>query len=246
MADVSSYYFFRYFIHPVCQLRLNLEKGGYIDTKELVAQFFTRLEHERRIGYAMGDTMFWLYLIRLLAEGMFLCKFARTRNIKRHLPKEVDIEQVVESDYPFIYVVIDRNRQIIMLQKNTSVFYDIDQAKRQFHKFFARAAGVKQHEIVIDEIVHESQFWVCIEESEAIYSVTLHLKAPNLFGFSEEASSFLRYVKDDVNDTSMDIRFDNANGHLRINRNPHKAINIESLVAYASGGGGTYPICAVQ
>ncbi|WP_156273534.1 hypothetical protein [Neomoorella glycerini] len=223
------------------QLKLNFGSSngeGVTDVKSLLSQqFFSKLEKDGKIEYMVRETNFLLYLTRVLDTGTFLCKFARGLNLKRHTPGEKDIESIIETNYPYIYIVIDKHHQIIMLQKKTTVFRNIDQAKNSFHSFLVGVIGAAPFEISINDITSIQQFWKCIKEAEAVFYVRFHLKTPNLWGFSEEASNLLRKVKESINNTSLELKFENENGQLHIEKD---SLNIGSLADYASGGGGSW------
>jgi hypothetical protein len=235
----STYYFFRYFLHPMRQLRINWHGAEPADVRDLLSNFFVTLEHDGKISCLVGEREFLLYLIRTLGPDILVCKFARGLTLKRHQPGERDIESVTEPNYPYIYVVIDRQRQILMLQKKTTVFRSIDQASSSFRRFLLAATGAGAHEISINDITSTQHFWKCIEEAEAVYYVMFRLKAPNLLGFSEEAATSLRRIKESVNNTAIEIKLEHEDGYLRIQRE-NDQLNLGSLVDYASGGGGSW------
>ena len=66
-------------------------------------------------------------------------KFGKDMPITRFGLSETgsDIVEKKESSYPFIYVIIDKTKQIILLEKKTTIYANATQSKNSFHKFCA-------------------------------------------------------------------------------------------------------------
>lgn len=239
----SEYYLYRYFV-VTGQLSYDLHTvdGQPIDPRDRIPRFLSRLEQTRKATQTIGDRKYLLYLFKRLGETVYICKLAREFTTPIHKPGEVDIERVREQDFPFVYVVIESGLQVLLIQKKTTVFSSLDQAKRIIGAFLAASSGLRESELRIDEITHEREFWRHVEEAEAVYWLNLRLKSPNLPDFHGEASRLLREIRQVTNQDELGVEFRNHDGQLRL-----PAVDwLQSFIRYITDGGGSWAMKILQ
>lgn len=142
-------------------------------------------------------------------------------------------------EYPYIYIIIDLKRQIVLIENKTSIFRTINIAKNKFIEWITLKKEMFDYNLKIDEITYEQVFWDYVKNSNSIYELTLRMKSPNLFDGWIEANELLKKLKSIFNNTETQIKFSNENGKLVILKE-----QVESYIKYITGGGGDWKLKA--
>src|SRR5690606_35101084 len=143
------------------------------------------------------------------------------------------IETIEDKRYPFIYLILDIERQIILIQHKTSVFKDIDIPKTKIEKFITKNLSVYGLVAKIQEISSEITFWEQLKEYDQIYSFDITLNAPNLFGARYRANDLSKDIQENYNATEFRIKLKNALGKLKLLKE-----NVSDYIKLASAGAG--------
>ncbi len=235
MKDERStlFYAYRYFIIHSGQQSLFKEK------RELIKELVDRCILERKLEINIENRKHLLIHARTFSDNVQLFKFSKDIPVTKFMldEKTSDIIESKESNYPFIFIFIDTSKQMILLEKKTSVYNTIKQSEHVFKTFVDSYYFDPNYTFTMDEITDNSSFWSNIERSEKIYELTLNLKSPNLFGGILETNSFLKKVKEKLNNEETDIKVKNSKGELTINHE-----TLDDPLKYASSGGGHWEL----
>ncbi|WP_374720773.1 hypothetical protein [Peribacillus tepidiphilus] len=228
-----KFHAFRYFLVPFGD-QLSLNHVLY-EKNQLIYNIFKSLQNDKKI-----DTIYWnkryvLYITETLAEGLYVCKFAREINITIDKEGSTDIESIPESSFPYIYIIVDLHRQIILIQNKHSVFNRIETPKNAFASMFNTLIEQFDYEFSLDTITSQNEFWQYYKNNEGIFEFELRMKSPNLFGGIVDAESLLKQINEDYNNTETTLKVKNSQGKLKIARD-----KIQSFIKYVSGGGGEW------
>jgi hypothetical protein len=228
-----KFHAFRYFLVPFGD-QLSLNHVLY-EKNQLIYNIFKSLQNDKKI-----DTIYWnkryvLYITETLAEGLYVCKFAREINITIDKEGSTDIESIPESSFPYIYIIVDLHRQIILIQNKHSVFNRIETPKNAFASMFNTLIEQFDYEFSLDTITSQNEFWQYYKNNEGIFEFELRMKSPNLFGGIVDAESLLKQINEDYNNTETTLKVKNSQGKLKIAR-----VKIQSFIKYVSGGGGEW------
>jgi hypothetical protein len=233
VGDTCDYVAYRYSLVAAQQLSL-----FPTSRKEVIGGLTEALRTRPKLAYLIKRRRYLLYRINELPGPKFICKLARERRFKKHDEGDEDINIAAETDYPFVYLIIDFQRQIILVQKRTPVFRDIATAKDVLQDLLRKALQSEHYVFTLDEITCRHQFWnVVSRATDGITSLELELRAPNLFGATAEAKDLLQECRDKHNATEIGLRVKNEQGHLRIIRQ-----HFESFINYIAAGGGRYTL----
>jgi len=214
----------------------DFEKPELADPRTRIPAFFKKLESEKRVISKVKRRNYLLYFSCRYGQEVYICKFARESTTAIHKAGEQDIELIGEQNFPFIYVIVDVYRQAMLIQKKTTVFRTMRQAKQTISAFIAISAGLREHEFRVDEITDEREFWRYVEEAQKIYKLDLRLKSPNLFGFHEETSAVLRELRNIINQDELRLELRNAEGLLQL----HPVSWLRNALRYITDGGGSW------
>lgn len=232
----NKFYAYRYFIVPTDQ-QMTMDQLIISDKEELLVRFFEVLKEKNKIEGSYWNKNYILYLTKELASGLFLCKFAKQKNITIYEPGNVDIEDSDEKSYPYIYIIIDLNRQIFLIQEKQSIFPSRATSRNSFQEIINNFIENYDYIIAVDEITYEQDFWKQLQMHDSIYELELTMKSPNLFGSLVEAEELLKEINNTYNNTETTIKVKNDKGKLRLVRD-----KIQSFIKYISSGGGKWSL----
>lgn len=236
MKEYNNFAAFRYFIVPSQQISL----FDTIDEKRerAVIYFLEKLKKASKISYEIENRKYLLVYNRKIEKDYYILKFSSEQYRTLFKEGEFDIEDATEPDYPFVYLIFDIKRQIILVEMNTSVFQTPLQTKNKLQKCLQTEFFLTGFDVLIKEIVDEKNFWYYVNTGKPIYSIKLILNSPNLFGGFIETSKMLSAIRKRYNNTQVSLEVHNSN-------NPLTGIDKENeelseAVKYAEAGGGEW------
>ena len=235
MRASDSFAAFRYFIVPNEQISL----FDTVEEKrnEAVTSLFEKITTEHKLTYELKGHKHILVFNRKIAKDVFLCKFSKEENITLFLEGELDIENVVNTNLPFVYLVFDIKRQIILIQLKTSVFKSVEATKNKLEKCMEIEFVRYGFTVKIDEITDEANFWTFVDNSDGVIEIELELNSPNLFGGHANINEMLKLINNEYNNTQTTFKVKNEKGKLSL-----KKLNesLQSALKYISGGAGRW------
>lgn len=229
---------YRYFIVPSEQI-------SFFDTvdekrKNAANIFFSALITEKKKSWEIKGKKHLLVFNRQLSDSIFVCKFSM--ETKKTIFKEgvADIENIDEVDYPFIYVIIDTQHQIVLLELKTSVFSSLNTSKEKLKRCFEQGFELHGFEVMFEEITDSSTFWTFVGNSIGVYEIAFTLNSPNLFGGYNDTNDMLRQISDTYNNNQTTIKLDSKKAQLVNIKKENR--QLKDAVEYASAGGGDWTL----
>jgi hypothetical protein len=227
----SKYFSYRYFLVSASRTESMFPKTK----NEVIIGLKSNLKDIVRISEEYKQRKYLLYFIKAMTENLYLLKLARERHYNKHEAGEKDIETAEDTEFPFVYVIIDFNRQITLIQKKSYVFQNISTSQNILQALINASVDFGQYIFTLDEISHKEKFWQLINKSSKIYSMRLNLRAPNLFGNRYEANKYLKEEQKISNAAEVNVELKNEQGNLLI-----KEERVGTYVDYIAAGGGSY------
>lgn len=184
-----------------------------------------------------------LYSIKVMvndeAIGVMAGIVAKAKIINGH---DVEFNAFSVDDYPPMVWFWDREQQVILLEKKTTVFATATAASKAFSRItnniILADIGLRADiEPVLNK--NENNFWAEYDKFECIESVSFELTPPNLFGNTEKE------MKRALNDT---VQATNANKVITTLENKSSKLNLKSdswinnLVNWCRKGGGNWTL----
>lgn len=229
---------YRYFIVPNEQLSLFDEVEE--KRKTAIQCFFSDLIQKKKQSWEINGRKYLLIFNCQLSDMVYICKFSMETKKTIFVESDFDIENIAEVDYPFIYVIIDTRRQIVLFELKTSAFSSLNVAKDKLKTCFEIIFSPHGFEVLFEEIVDSNTFWTFVNDSQGIYEVSMKLNSPNLFGGFNDTNDMLKDISKTYNNNQTMIRISANKPNLtNINQN-NKAL--KDAVEYASGGGGEWTL----
>jgi len=176
-----------------------------------------------------------IHLYKEINEDLFICKLARIQDITKFQDENKDFKEVKEKSYPFVYIIIDLNCQIILIQEDSSVFRTKEISSDKLYKYL-QVVNDSSYILTIDEITSLSNFWDLVE-NEKVYKLNLNIKSPNLFGGDSGAEELAKDIHRTTNATETNIEIINHDGDLKL-----KKSFLNTFLEYIASGGGRWTL----
>jgi len=237
-SSASLFYSYRYFVVKNTQLSLfeNDDLSPIIDMIE-------KCQKEKQISVEVEGREDLLLYAHNYNEHTHLFKFCRNFPITKYIHDEekAEIVESREPNYPFVYVIIDTHKQIVLLENKTTIYPTIDSCKNAFKAFVIAFIHNLNYSYSMDEITNLSTFWETIKNADKIFELKLNLKSPNLFGSALATNALLKGIKEDFNNDELDMSLKNTDGNLSITQE-----KLGDAIDYAGGGGGHWQLLLIR
>ena len=237
-SSASLFYAYRYFVVKNSQMSLfqNEDLSPIID-------MIKKCKKEKQISVEVEGREDLLLYAHNYNEHTYLFKFCRNFPITKYVHDEekAEIVESREPNYPFVYVIIDTQKQIVLLENKTTIYPTINSCKNAFKAFVITFIHNLNYSFSMDEITNLSTFWETIKNADKIYELKLNLKSPNLFGSALTTNELLKTLKTDYNNDELDMSLKNADGNLSITQE-----KLGDAIDYAGGGGGHWQISLIR
>jgi hypothetical protein len=191
--------------------------------------------------FMVRRSRFILYFIKDLLPEVYLLELAREE--RQNMPVEGDtkIEEVSVRRAPFVYVILDIKKQIILMQEKKTAFQDNEVSIERLRTYFE--SKLQQYFIVpsITPISNTATFWEEVKNADGIKEFDITLNAPNLFKGRQKAEELVEEVHEEFNVTEFEIKLKNKLGQLKLLYE-----NAKDFVSLAASGGGKYVLKLIK
>jgi hypothetical protein len=230
---MSRYYVFRFFQSSNLQTELFKDNG----TVNQLQRLFDDVNSNKKVALQIDVKKHLLIKIASLSDAIVICKFCREKEIVKYdyNEKQEDIVEIVEANYPYIIIIINKNSQLIFIEHKSSVYPKIDEAKKVFESFMHMYSIQFNGHVSLDEITKTSNFWDNINSADAIYEIQIRLNAPNLFGSAITTNELVTTIKEEFNNDETILTVRSEKGNLIA-----KPDILNDPIRYASAGGGSW------
>ncbi|EMW0821542.1 MULTISPECIES: hypothetical protein [Klebsiella] len=180
----------------------------------------------------------WRYTLKISiesSEGIMAGVISKQQKIRGH---DKDFHEFDVDNYPPVIWIWDKDEQILLVEKKTSVFRDALQTAKAFEDLgnneYLSELGLR---VFIEPCLEIDDFWSEYHNLEFIDNVTFTLVTPNIFGNSKEAlTAELRDIERDTNANSITTSFENKDGNLKLANSSWAS----TLVDWVKDGGGSW------
>lgn len=230
----SPFFAYRYLVTPISE-QMTITQQLNKPKEELIRDFIEKLATTTKTEWSKGKKRYLFYGSQHF-ENVYIIKYARETNENIYIEgdNDINIEQIKEAK--FVYLFIDTENQIILLERNQSVFSSIDNSVSVLEDFLRKHMREFDYVVNIYPLVSKRKFWNYIDSADEIYELTLELNAPNMAFFGhEDTRDVLQQIKETTNNEEFDLSFKNKEGRLRILREA-----LGSWIDYIREVGGRY------
>ena len=170
-------------------------------------------------------------------EGVMAGVISKQQKIKGH---DKEFREFDVDNYPPIVWIWDREEQVLLVEKKTSVFKDVHQVAKAFEDLanndYLAQLGLR---VFIEACLEMEDFWSEYHRLQFIDKVSFTLITPNIFGSSKQAlTDDLRKLEADTNANAVTTTFENKDGNLKLKGSHWASI----LVDWVKDGGGSWVI----
>jgi hypothetical protein len=170
--------------------------------------------------------------------NIYIFKFAKERNESIYTEGDIDIEKAEMKTTKFIYLFINVEHQIILIERNTTVFSKIESAVQALSDFFRQEMIKFDYLVNVYPLVSKMSFWNYIDEADFLYSLNLVMNAPNMaFLGNNDTREVLEEIKKSTNNEEFELTFTNKEGKLKIAKD-----TLGNWINYIMEVGGRYSI----
>jgi len=171
-----------------------------------------------------------------LTDTIFLLQLAKEETFQKPTEGSEELLEVTDIRFPFIFIIVDVQRQILLIQERTSIM-TIESIVNRLEAHWTSKLSEYHIVFTIRPINDSNNFWDELKDAEQIEEFDVTLNAPNLFRGRFEASKFVQEVYDEYNITDFTMRFRNKIGQLKVVKE-----NVEDLVKLAAAGAGEFAL----
>lgn len=230
----SPFFAFRYLVTPVSE-QISINQILNKSKEELMVDVIHNLSESTKTEWTRGSKRYLFYGSQS-KKDVFVIKFARETNEKIYVEGDDDIEIKGIKEAKYVYLIVDTKHQIILLERNLSVFNSMNNAISVLADFFREKMREFDYVVNIYPLASKRKFWNYVEKAEEIFELSLVMNAPNmaLFGH-EDTRDVLQQIKEATNNEEFDIAFKNKDGNLKIVKE-----TLGSWIDYVREIGGRY------
>jgi len=231
----SPFFEYRYLVTPINEQQVSIFHQLNEDKKKLMLNVFENINNAGKTVWVKGTKRYLFYGFQK-QDDLFIIKYAKESDENIYIEGEDDIEIKDIKETKFIFLIVDTINQIILLERNQSVFSSIKNSIDIVAEFLREKMREFDYVVNIYPLVSKKKFWNYVDAADEIYELSLVMNAPNmpLFGNSD-TRKVLQTIKDTTNNEIFDISFKNKEGKLKIARE-----TLESWIDYIQEVGGRY------
>lgn len=225
----AFYYSYRIFLTEPLQ-------GHLFGPKEVsFRKIFERMEKSSVVFLDYSEHIIYHY--KKIGDSFIIWQFSKRQDFEKPVAKENGIEVVFDFKHPFIYLVFDIKRQIVLIQYDSSVFQKLESSKSKLEKFLNDLLSPEKIAVTITEISDQREFWTKVEEMDVINDVTLEYNPPNFFHGENAVDELVDEVHKETNYQKFSIFLQNKLEGLTF-----KIDTFKNHISRLSSGAGQYII----
>lgn len=152
----------------------------------------------------------------------------------------------IDESYPSIYLLWDRDEQVIIVEKDMSIFPDYEVLFRSIEDHLNKLLVKYELRVSVVPLTERINFWRTIRkyvDGGYLYDVKFKLYMPNFFSKTQESLKEIKEALDaekkDYNATESSRQISNPGGRLNIQENDKKT---NAALEWITKGGGEWSI----
>lgn len=190
--------------------------NAQVSKEQYFKDFLDTIIERRKHEFVSGSKRYIFYYIDELLPGVYCFQLAK-EEVKITLKEgDTKVEEEPTIQTPFVYVILDRDKQLVLINEKTSVFQDINTSRGKIEHLFTENLQIHDITTYLLPIGDSNDFWKEVEESDSISQLDISLIAPNMFGGRMKAADFVKETKEKLNITQVDLKFKNKKGKLSV------------------------------
>lgn len=230
----SPFYAYRYLVTPKSE-QVSIIQELNESKEKLMKKMVAQLSNNTKTEWTKGNKRYLFYGFQN-QDNINIIKFARETNENIYVEGDDDIEIKGIKEAKYVFVIIDTKNQIILLEKNVSVFQSINSSINTLSEFFRSVMLEYDYVVNVYPLVSDKKFWSYVESADEIFELSLVMNAPNMaFYGHEDTRDILKQIKETTNNEEFDVSFKNKEGNLKI-----KKESLGSWIDYIREVGGKY------
>jgi len=148
--------------------------------------------------------------------------------------------EISDTTQPNVLVLWDSSQQVILVERNTSVFHKYETVFKSIEYHFNNLVGSYELIVSVIPLTEEMEFWKFINMYGDIYRINFQLIAPNFFGNTQKSvKDILDAVKEEYNAPELSTQIANPMGGIKVSDSDTKII---SFLNWIKEGGGRWLI----
>ncbi len=230
----SPFFAYRYLVTPISQQSLFPSKTGK-SKEELMIEIVENLAINTKTEWIKGNKRYLFYGFQN-KDNLFIVKYAKETHENIYVEGDSDIEIKGIKEAKYVYLIIDTTHQIILVEKNVSVFQSIENSVNVLSDYFR--SNMRDYDFVVNiyPLVSNQKFWSYVKSADEIFELSLEMNAPNMAFFGhEDTRDILQQIKNTTNNEEFDISFKNKEGKLKVIKEA-----LGSWIEYVREVGGRY------
>ncbi len=230
----SPFYAYRYLVTPKSE-QVTITQELNKSKEELMIDAVEKLATSTKTEWIKGTKRYLFYGFQN-EKNINIMKYARetSENIYIEGDNDIEIQGIKEAKY--VFVIIDTEHQIILLERNVSVFQSTTNSIDVLAQFFRNIMLHYDYVVNIYPLVSKKKFWNYVDSADEIFELSLVMNAPNMpFFGNKDTRDILKIIKETTNNEEFDIAFKNKEGNLKIKRSA-----LGSWIDYVIEVGGKY------
>lgn len=230
----SPFFAFRYLVTPISS-QISITQQLNKKKEILISEIIENLSNSRKTEWTNGNKRYLFYGSQSKGN-VHIIKFAKETNEKLYIEGDDDIEIQGIKEAKYVYLIIDTKNQIILIERNVSIFSSINSSIKVLAGYFREKMKEFDYVVNIYPLATKRKFWNYVESADEIFELSLVMNAPNMAFFGhEDTREVLLQIKEATNNEEFDLSFKNKEGNLKIAKN-----TIGKWVDYVREVGGKY------
>ncbi len=175
----------------------------------------------------------YMYYVNNLNEDIHIWHLAKRQEFVKPVEGKEHIEQVKDEKTPFIYLIFNVSRQLVLLENNTTVFQDIETVNNTLTTYLNISLEKFRIECKLNPITDTREVWSKISEFEVVEKIEFDYSPPNFFGTHKDADKLVSDVHEVTGFEKFKILLQNKRNGLIF----HKKVFQDHISRLASGAG---------
>lgn len=233
---MSTFFAYRVFMRLPAQKNLFEVKKKEEHFKDL----FFELKDNHKAKFSHFGSELYMYFVKCVDENIHIWHLAKKQEFVKPMAGDEHIEKVKDEQYPFLHLIFDIKNQIVLIEKNTTVFQQIDTVKNKVETYINICLAKFEITASLIEITDKREFWNKINDFDIVTEIELDYNPPNFFGTHKSADKLVKDVHEETNFEKFRIYLQNKVEGLNFKRK-----SFGEHISRLSSGAGRYVIKGV-
>lgn len=201
----------------------------------LVTDFLIKLEKDIKYKFNDLDKDFVVYHIKNLDNRFFLLKFAKDHKTELYVEGEADIDKIKAPNFPPVYVIIDVNEHIVLIQYDQKAFSNTSSSAKALEVMLNNISIDYGYVVNVESINEKDSFWEIVKKYSEIIEVTFKFHSPNLFEGLLSFNEFAKFLNEKFNTSTTELTFKNEKDTLIFKKNEEDTLEILEYIDHGAG-----------